>query len=161
MGFHLYAYEIRKRGRSSRDERSTANSGSSILHKALTSRENLLLGPLRKHTRGIEANVLICRKGHCCDILIFSFYSFRMFPSGVAIANHLPRSHPILCILFSCTNSLHVLLHYLHKSPLWSSSKKPAIFNLTVLPLIYWLSPFHLPKPSTSGLSGLNAKVMF
>lgn len=128
-------------GRGRRYERSTASgapiSRSSVLHKVLTSRDKLLLAPLRKHIRGIEANVLICRKGHCCDILIFSFCSFRMFPSVVAVANHLPLSHPILCLLFSCTISLHTLFHYLHKSPRWSSSRKPAISNLTVLPLIY------------------------
>lgn len=125
------------------------------------STEKLLLGPLRKYTRGIEANVLICRKGHCCDILIFSFYSFRMFPSGVATANHLPLCHPILCILSSCTNSLHILFHYFHKSPLRSSSKKAVISNRSILLLIYRLSPSYMPKPSQSGRSGLPVKVTF
>lgn len=132
---HL-VYKTKKGGCGALEVRGGAPA-SSVIQKTLPSRENLQLAPLRKHIRGIEANVLICRKGQCCDILIFSFYSFRMFPSGVAIANQLPPSHPILCILCSCTNSLHVLFHCLHKSPIWSFSRKPAISNLTVLPLIY------------------------
>ena len=42
----------------------------------------------------------------------FANYIFfnRLFPSGVATANHLPPSNPILYILFSYTNKLHVLL---------------------------------------------------
>ena len=68
--------------------------------------------------------------------LFIVVFSFRLFSSGVATANHLPPSNPI-CILFSNINQLHVLV-YAHKAPLWSSSIPPA-----------WLSQAHHPSTNT------------
>lgn len=60
-------------------------------------------------------------------------------PSGVTTAN---QSH---CMLFSCTTQPHVLSHYFHKSPPWSSSDS----------LMSLLSTSHT-KSSHSGLSGIS-----
>lgn len=37
-----------------------------------------------------------------------------LLPLGVTTVSHLPPSHPILSILISHYNNLHVLLYYIH-----------------------------------------------
>lgn len=37
------------------------------------------------------------------------FFSFLLFPLGVATASHMYPNYPIFCIFFSHTNYLHVL----------------------------------------------------
>uniref|UniRef100_A0A3B3C1T9 Protein kinase domain-containing protein n=1 Tax=Oryzias melastigma TaxID=30732 RepID=A0A3B3C1T9_ORYME len=51
------------------------------------------------------------------------FFSFGLFPSGVATANQFPPSKPVFSILHSNTSHLHVFIHCIHKPPLWSSSR--------------------------------------
>lgn len=65
-----------------------------------------------------------CKQSKICKLLFMNqlFFSFGLFPSGVATENHLLPSNPVLCILFSHTSYLHVLFHDILKAPPWSSS---------------------------------------
>ena len=60
---------------------------------------------------------------------IFFFFLFLLLTaflfSGVATANHRFPFWHILCIFYSDTNYLHVLPHYIHKSPLRPTSSPP------------------------------------
>lgn len=50
---------------------------------------------------------------HLLWIVLVSFFSFRMFSSEVATTNHLPPSSPPPPAPFY----LHVLHHYIHRTP--------------------------------------------
>lgn len=64
---------------------------------------------------------------------------------------------PRFYILFSHTNYLHVLVHYIHKPLLWSSSWPPAWQFKTRHPPtnVFTMSLLDVSKPSQSGISDL------
>lgn len=85
------------------------------------------------------------------NTISFFIFSFWLFPSGVITANHLLPSNTILCTLFSHTDKLHVLFHYIQVSPLRSSSRPPACQFWPQH--IFSIPPLYISKPSQSDLS--------
>ena len=106
---------------------------------------DILLSPPpaeRKHTQPEAVNKWKTLGVATKKNLYFSFWSF---PSGVATVNPL---HPLL------SHQLHVLFHYIHKSPLRSSSRLPDCQFQPHHPStdIFTISSLFMSKPSQSGL---------
>ena len=72
---------------------------------------------------------------------------------------HSPPSRSVLCIFFSLTTCLHILIYYFHKS-LWSSSLPPAwqLHQEHPSTNIFTVTPLHMSKLSQSGLSNFVSK---
>lgn len=90
----------------------------------------------------------------------FFFFKFSLFPSGVTRANQLSPSNPILYILCLHAGKLHVVFHYINKSPPCSSSWGPACQFHRQPPSIntFTAPPLHISQPSQSGLSDVICK---
>lgn len=92
----------------------------------------------RKELAQLPANLIDSNYTHCSTFLLCLLMQILRADSDFLLckgykecvrpqANRVSPSNTfLLCILFSHTNSLHVLFHNIHKYPLWSFSTPPA-----------------------------------
>lgn len=88
----------------------------------------------------------------------FFFFIFQLLSPGVTTADHLPPCHPMPSTLLCHTNPPRVLLHYINKSPL-SSSSFPAPCQLHLLQPLSSLSTNPPLQMSKSYMKAINKSV--